>query len=252
MARKPRRIIAGHPFHVIVRGNNRQAIFVDEDDRRSFKSILRDACAAHGLTVHAFVLMTNHVHLLATPSSPESLARVMQAVGRQYVRRFNNRHGRTGTLWEGRYRASMIQGDRHLLACQRYVEMNPVRAGMVASPEQYGWSSHRHHLGLAHDPLVSPHSVYWALGNTPFDREAAYRALFESLPMVADAELTNCLLLGHPFADPDFLEALEVRTGQDLAPRRVGRPRKAPGRPSQGAEGGGESGGQPVVGSGRS
>ncbi len=229
MARKPRSILAGYPFHVIVRGNNRQAIFHDDDDRSSFKWILRDACTAHQLAVHAYVLMTNHVHLIATPDRPEGLSRVMQAVGRQYVRRFNHRHGRSGTLWEGRYRASLIQGDRHLLACQRYVEMNPVRAGMVARPEQYEWSSHRHHLGLASDALVSPHSVYWALGNTPFERELAYRALFDSLPPVADSVLTTALLLGHPVADSDFLEALESRTGLVLTPRKVGRPRKVPG-----------------------
>jgi putative transposase len=233
MARKPRSIIAGYPFHVIVRGNNRQAIFHDDDDRASFKSILKEACLAHGLAVHAYVMMTNHVHLIGTPARDEALARVMQAVGRQYVRRFNHRHGRTGTLWEGRYRASLIQGDRHLLACQRYVEMNPVRAGMVGRPEQYEWSSHRHHLGLASDPLVSPHTVYWALGNTPFERELAYRALFESLPPVPDEELTHRLLLGHPVADAAFLEDLEMRSGRALVPRPVGRPRKAsaPGAP---------------------
>jgi putative transposase len=226
MARKPRSILPGYPFHVIVRGNNRQAIFQDGDDRASFKSTLREACTAHQLAVHAYVLMTNHVHLIATPGQEEGLARVMQAVGRQYVRRFNQRHRRTGTLWEGRYRASLIQGDRHLLACQRYVEMNPVRAGMVMRPEQYEWSSHRHHLGLTSDSLVSPHSVYWALGNTPFERELAYRALFDSLPAVSDTELTTLLMLGHPVADRDYLEALESRTGLPLVPKPVGRPRK--------------------------
>lgn len=229
MARKPRSIIADYPFHVIVRGNNRQAIFHDDDDRTSFKWILREACTANQLAVHAYVMMTNHVHLIATPAQAEGLSRVMQAVGRQYVRRFNHRHGRSGTLWEGRYRASLIQGDRHLLACQRYVEMNPVRAGMVERPEQYAWSSHRHHLGLVSDPLVSPHSVYWALGNTPFERELAYRGLFESLPAVSDEVLTAALLLGHPVADSEFLEALEARTGLALAPKPVGRPRKAGG-----------------------
>ena len=226
MARKPRNILAGYPFHVIVRGNNRQAIFHDDDDRTTFKRILREACTAHGLSVHAYVLMTNHVHLVATPARPDALSRVMQAVGRQYVRRFNHRHDRTGTLWEGRFRASLIQGDRHLLACQRYVEMNPVRAGMVARPEQFPWSSHRHHLGLASDPLVSPHSVYWALGNTPFERELAYRGVFESLPSVPDPELTAALLMGHPVADREFIQALEARTGIAIAPKPEGRPRK--------------------------
>ena len=126
MARRPRNIVSGYPSHAIVRGNNRQAIFCDDDDRLAYKSVLQEACAAYGLAVHAYALMTNHVHLVATPSRPESLALVMQAVGRQYVRYFNRRHGRTGTLWECRYRASIIQEDRYFLACQRYVEMNPV------------------------------------------------------------------------------------------------------------------------------
>src|SRR5688572_10856261 len=132
MARKPRNIVAGYPFHAIVRGNNRQAIFVDDEDRQAYKAVLQAAAAACGLEIHGYVLMTNHVHLIATPARPEALALVMQAVGRRYVRQFNRRHGRTGTLWEGRYRASIIQEDRYLLACLRYVEMNPVRAGMVA------------------------------------------------------------------------------------------------------------------------
>lgn len=228
MARRPRNIVADYPFHVIVRGNNRQAIFIDNEDRRNYKAVLQSACAAHGVVVHAFVLMTNHVHLIATPLQAEALALVMQAVGRQYVRQFNRRHGRTGTLWEGRYRASIIQEDRYLLACQRYVEMNPVRAGMVGRPEEFVWSSHRHHLGLAADPLVSPHNVYWALGNTPFDREAAYRELFEGPPAVSDANLTEDLLMGHPIAESAFLAHLEARTGQQWARRRVGRPRKVP------------------------
>src|SRR4051812_30866405 len=127
MARKPRNIVSGFPFHAIVRGNNRQAIFMDDEDRRNYRAVLVDAAVAQGLEVHGFVLMTNHVHLIVTPARTDSLARVMQAVGRRYVRQFNRRHGRTGTLWEGRYRASIIEEDRYLLACLRYVEMNPVR-----------------------------------------------------------------------------------------------------------------------------
>ena len=226
MARKPRNIVSGYPFHAIVRGNNRQAIFVDEEDRREYKAVLQAAGLAHGLTIHGFVLMANHVHLIATPARPESLALVMQAVGRRYVRQFNRRHGRTGTLWEGRYRASIIQEDRYLLACLRYVEMNPVRAGIVPSADRYAWSSHRHHLGLVDDPLVSPHGVYWALGNTPFDREVAYRQLFEEPPRVEDGELTEALLKGHPVAEGSFLERLEGTTGRKWVHRPVGRPRK--------------------------
>ena len=228
MARKTRNIVSGYPFHAIVRGNNRQAIFIDDEDRRGYKAVLQTAGSAHGLEVHGFVLMTNHVHLIATPARPESLALVMQAVGRQYVRHFNRRHGRTGTLWEGRYRASIIQEDRYLLACLRYVEMNPVRAGIVGSPEAYSWSSHRHHLGLEVDPLVSPHNVYWGLGNTPFDREDAYRRLFDEPPGVDERKLAEAMLKGHAVAEEGFLERLASTTGRQWTQRPVGRPRKKP------------------------
>ncbi len=228
MARQPRNIVPGYPYHAIVRGNNRQAIFFDDDDRLVYKSVLHEACAAHGLAVHAYALMTNHVHLVATPSRPESLALVMQAVGRQYVRYFNRRHGRTGTLWEGRYRASIIQEDRYFLACQRYVEMNPVEAGMVHLPEAFRWSSNAHHLGLVSDSLVSPHRLYWALGNTPFEREAAYRQLFEEPPAEDTARLALALDRGHAVAEEAFLGKLEAQTGRPWLRRPVGRPRKSP------------------------
>lgn len=226
MARQPRNFVVDYPYHLIVRGNNRQAIFIDDEDRRNYKEVIQSACVAHGLVVHAYVLMSNHVHLMATPAKAEAVALVMQAVGRRYVRHFNRRHERTGTLWEGRYRASIIQQDRYLLACQRYVEMNPVRSGIVERPEDYVWSSHRHHLGLGQDGLVSPHHVYWALGNTPFDREAAYRKLFDDAPVVDDVRLTDDLLMGHPIAEQAFLDRLAARTGQQWIQRSVGRPRK--------------------------
>ena len=226
MARRPRNIVAGYPYHAIVRGNNRQAIFVDDEDRRVYKSVLHQASVAHGLAVHAYALMTNHVHLLATPTRPESLALVMQAVGRQYVRYFNRRHDRTGTLWEGRYRASLIQEDRYFLACQRYVEMNPVKAGMAGTPEEFAWSSNRHHRGLVSDSLVTPHGLYWSLGNTPFDREAAYRGLFDDAPKVDETRLAAALDKGHPLAEESFLGRLEAQTGQRWLKRPVGRPPK--------------------------
>lgn len=229
MARKPRNIAAGFPFHAIVRGNNRQDIFLDDDDRRSYKDVLQSAGQEHGLLIHAYVMMTNHVHVVATPARPDSLALVMQAVGRRYVRQFNRRHNRTGTLWEGRYRASLIQEDRYLLACLRYIEMNPVRAGMVEQPVGYPWSSHRHHLGLTVDPLVSTHRSYWGLGNTPFEREIAYAQLFAAPPKIDDGKLGEALLMGHPIAEGEFLVRLETTTGHPWVKRPVGRPRKPDG-----------------------
>jgi putative transposase len=229
MARQPRQAIAAYPHHVIQRGHNRQRVFVDDDDRRRYLGWLHEASLAHGLAIHAFVLMDNHVHLLATPASDGSLSLTMQSVGRRYVRWFNARHGRTGTLWEGRFRSSVVEADRYLLACQRYIESNPVRAGMVASVAEWPWSSHRHHAGLAVDPLVRPHPTVWALGNTPFERESAYRRLFDEGVSQGDHEwMAACLSKGKPIASTDFQRQLEASAGLRLIPRPVGRPRVRP------------------------
>jgi putative transposase len=172
--------------------------------------------------------MDNHVHLVCTPSRDESLSATMQALGRRYVRWFNRRHGRTGTLWEGRFRSSLIEADRYLLACQRYVEMNPVRAGRVATPAAWPWSSHRHHVGLAVDPLVRTHPTVWALGNTPFDRESNYRRLFEEPASGSEsAWIGERVASGRPLASDHFQQKLEDTKGMRLLPRQVGRPRRA-------------------------
>jgi putative transposase len=123
--------------------------------------------------------MPNHVHLLVTPPDAVAVGHAMQAIGRRYVRWFNDRHARTGALFEGRYRSTVVEADRYLLACMRYIELNPVRAGIVQRPEQFPWSSYRHHVGLVADPDIADHPLYWSLGNTPFERQAAYMRLFE-------------------------------------------------------------------------
>ena len=188
MARLPRLTIPGFPHHVIQRGNDRRDIFVDDADRARYLAALRDISAAVGLAVHAYVLMPNHVHLLVTPENPGDVGRVVQSLGRRYVRWFNDRHGRTGALFEGRYRSTVVEADRYLLACMRYIEMNPVRAGLVQEPDEFRWSSHAHHAGQSVDPLINDHPVYWALGNTPFERQATYRLLFDH--SASDDELT--------------------------------------------------------------
>jgi putative transposase len=186
VARLPRLTIAGLPHHVIQRGNDRRAIFVDEADRERYLATLREIAAGAGLAVHAYVLMPNHVHLLVTPQTAGDVGRVVQALGRRYVRWFNDRHARTGALFEGRYRSTVVDADRYVLTCMRYVELNPVRAGLVAQPRDFPWSSHRHHVGRAVDPLIIDHPVYWALGNTPFERQAAYLQLFEQSPSAVE------------------------------------------------------------------
>lgn len=188
MARLPRLTIPGFPHHVIQRGVDRRSIFVDDVDRDRYLATLREIASAAGLAVHAYVLMPNHVHLLVSPQAAGDVGRVVQSLGRRYVRWFNDRHARTGPLFEGRYRSTVVEADRYLLACMRYIELNPVRAGLVHAPAEFRWSSHAHHVGRSVDPLISDHPVYWALGNTPFDRQDAYRHLFEHDP--SDEELS--------------------------------------------------------------
>lgn len=179
MARLPRYVLPGHPQHIIQRGNNRSIIFVTEDDFEFYRECLICASVEHDVQVHAYVFMTNHVHLLMTPNTVDGLSKVMQSVGRRYVQYFNFRHQRTGTLWEGRYRATLIDTERYLLTCYRYIELNPVRANMVPRPEMYRWSSFRCNAQGFSDELISPHSLYKALATAQNERLVAYGALFE-------------------------------------------------------------------------
>jgi putative transposase len=180
MPRKPRIFVPGQPQHVIVRGVNREPIFVVEQDYRSFLGRLKEALTKYGCVLHAYVLMTNHVHMLLTASNEEGTGRVLQTLGRYYVQYFNHFNDRTGTLWEGRYKATLVDSEAYLLTCYRYIELNPVRAQMVVHPEEYPWSSYRHNaLGQA-NPVLTRHTIYQELGHDNEAREAAYRALFKA------------------------------------------------------------------------
>lgn len=229
MARLPRLTLAGHLHHVIQRGNNRQPIFSDREDRETMLSLLADNAAKYGVAVHAYVLMDNHFHLLVTPATAEGLPQVMQAIGRRYVQYFNRRHARTGTLWEGRYRSTVLQPERWLLPCMVYLDLNPVRAGEVAQAADYAWSSHSHWLGLRQDKLLTPHALYWALGNTPFAREAAYAALVQAGIGPQDQEaLTTSALSGWALGDAKFLQDLQGDTLRRVTRGRAGRPPISP------------------------
>lgn len=226
MARLPRLTIAAYPHHIILRGNNRQPIFRDTDDYQRMLRFLRDFSIESKVAVHAYVLMTNHLHLLLTPETNEGVPRMMQALGRRYVRYFNDRHSRTGTLWEGRYRSSLIDAERYLLACMVYMDLNPVRAGMVSGPGDYAWSSYGHYAGLRNDPLVTPHSLFWQLGNTPFAREAAYAQLVNAGQTREQQEkLTRAAHSGMALGEGAFIADLQRRTTRRVTPGRAGRPR---------------------------
>jgi putative transposase len=180
MPRLPRFALAGYPQHVIQRGNNRTLLFATAADYQVFRWCLTRACAKNGCRVHAYVLMTNHVHLLMTPRDAAGIGRAMQSLGCGYVGYFNAAYQRTGTLFEGRYRAAPVDTERYLLTCYRYIELNPVRAGLVVNPAEYPWSSHRANALDQIDTLVTPHERYSALGADPVSRRTAYRALFEN------------------------------------------------------------------------
>ena len=228
MARLPRLTLPDYPHHVIQRGNNRQATFVRVADYQRLLDLLDENARLFEVAIHAYVLMSNHFHLLATPQTAEGLPLMMQALGRRYVRYFNDAQGRTGTLWEGRYKSTLIQTDRYLLACMAYIDLNPVRAGMVSQAADYPWSSHGHYMGRGTDKVVTPHALTWTLGNTPFAREAAYAELVQSgINPVQQLALTAATLRGWAFGEPDFVADLQKRTQRRVSKGQAGRPAAA-------------------------
>ena len=225
MARLPRLCIPGYPHHLIQRGNNRQTIFSCAADYQILLDLLLENAKKHGVALHSYVLMSNHFHLLATPEQADSLPRMMQAVGRRYVRHFNDSQGRSGTLWEGRYRSTLIQTESYLLACMAYIDLNPVRAALVTGARDYPWSSHAHYVGLRRDKLVTPHPLFWALGNTPFAREAAYAEMVHAgLSVGQQAALSKSVHSGWALGDADFVADLQKRTERRISKAQAGRP----------------------------
>ena len=225
MARLPRLTLAGYPHHVILRGNNRQAIFMDSADFQRMLALLQNHAKERDVQVHSYVLMSNHLHLLLTPLQNDSLPKMMQAVGRSYVLYFNKRHGRSGTLWEGRYRSSLIQTERYFLSCMAYIDLNPVRAGMVAHAADYGWSSHGQYIGRQNEAWLTPHPLYWDMGNTPFAREAAYAAMVQAgVNQEQQQALTSSALSGWALGEKSFVQGLQKQTSRRVNRAKAGRP----------------------------
>jgi putative transposase len=214
------------PQHIVQRGNNRSACFFDPADYRFYLDSLSRAAQRHACAVHAYVLMTNHVHLLVTQEVEYGVSHLMQSVGRKYVRYINDRYRRTGTLWEGRYKASLIDAESYLLTCYRYIELNPVRAAMVERPGQYAWSSYRYNgLGKS-DALVTPHEVYVALDDGGEERRAVYRGLFSQHvdgEMLRSIRITlnRELVMG----TEKFKDRIERQLARRVKPGKAGRPR---------------------------
>lgn len=228
MARLPRLYLPGCAQHVIQRGNNREPCFYDEADYKAYLSFLKDAATQYQVAIHAFVLMTNHVHLLVSPSSEQGVSRMMQAQGRKYVQYFNFTYGRTGTLWEGRYKSTLVDADNYLLTVYRYIELNPVRASMVAHASEYPWSSYQGNALGKPIQLLTPHALYRQLGKTELDRQNAYRELFRGhMPehdLTAIRDATNkAWVLG----DDRFKAQIEAKIGRRTAPLGRGGDRKS-------------------------
>lgn len=227
MARLPRFAPVGIPQHVIQRGNNRHICFGCDQDLAVYVNWLKEYARQFYIDVHAWVFMTNHVHLLLTPKEENAVSNMMQALGRRYVRYFNRKYQRTGTLWEGRFKSSLVQTHQYLLQCQRYIELNPVRAGIVKDPGDYRWSSYKYHgLGLNIE-LCTPHREYIRLGRNKIERIGVYRSLFQAhVDNRLFVNIRSAANKGLVFGSDEFRDELEVLCGQSFRPAKMGRPKK--------------------------
>ncbi len=228
MARLPRYCPAGIPVHVIQRGNNRENCFRESRDKATYHQYLQKASNQCAANLHAWVFMSNHVHLLVTPEDSGSISRMMQSLGRQYVHYFNKKYSRTGTLWEGRFKSCLVQSEKYFLICQRYIELNPVRAGLAAHPVAFHWSSYKANALGVESELATPHEAYLSLGRSNTDRQSAYRALFNQAIQPAQLEMIRqAVNKGLVLGSKAFRDQIEKSSGQRARSARRGRPRKA-------------------------
>ena len=229
MARLPRIVLPGQPLHVIIRGNNREAIFCQDADYHYYLEKLTEASEKHGCEIHAYVLMTNHVHLLISPlQSKSGLSKCIQMLGRYYVQYFNYSYGRTGTLWEGRFKSTLVDSERYLLTCYRYIELNPVRAQMVAHPVEYPWSSYRANALGESNRLITPHNEYVRLGTNDITRQSAYRQLFaQCIPEKTLDEIRTATNKAWVLGSDVFKSQIEQKLKRAVSPRARGGDRRS-------------------------
>lgn len=227
MPRKPRFFLPGVPVHVVQRGHSRQAVFYENNDYLAYLRWLKEGAKRYKVDIHAYVLMTNHIHILATAENTDGITRMMQYVGRHYVPYINHTYGTSGSIWEGRYKASLIHDEEYLLTCMRYIELNPVRANMVRAPGQYRWSSYCYNGQGKKDELVTPHIMYQALGKTQLNRLEAYKALFKvHLDGDVLSDIRSAWQTGTPLGNDYFREKIEGKLNCKVGQARRGRPRK--------------------------
>lgn len=225
MARLPRLSLPGLPHYVVQRGNNLQPIFMDAQDYACMKALLREMGQRFGVELHAFILLPNQMHLLLTPAQADSLPQFMQSVGRSYVRTFNNRHGRSGTLWEGRYRGTVLEPQAWMLPAMVVLESQAVAQGVAGRAVDHVWSSARHNAGAQVDGMLRLHPAYWSLGDTPFAREAAYALLLDRGPTEEVEEVVlGAALKGWVLGSDSFVQSLQSGTQRRLQRQRAGRP----------------------------
>ena len=228
MTRLPRFVIPNHPQHVIVRGNNRTDIFYADADYQFYLEKLQLACDKHHCQLHAYVLMTNHVHLLITPLEEDGIGKVMQMLGRYYVQYYNYTYKRTGTLWEGRYKATLIDSASYLLTCMRYIELNPVRAGMVSHPSEYPWSSYHYNAIGQPNELITPHIEYIRLDKAAESRQAAYRQLFKHrIPESGLQEIREATNKAWVLGNDRFKQRIQKQLARRVEPNAKGGDRKS-------------------------
>ena len=232
MARLPRPDLAGIAQHVVQRGNDRMPCFLGDPDRLLYLQALREVSMRYACSIHAYVMMTNHVHLLVTPDTAGAVSRMMQGIGRLYVAEFNARHRRTGTLWEGRYKSCLVGGERYVLACHRYIELNPVRAMMVAQPSEFAWSSHAANAHGHQNSTLRPHPAYQSLGSCAAERQSAYRALFDQVLGNDDInDIRAYIQQQRALGNDRFRAMLERKLGRCASVRPAHRP-PAPAKPT--------------------
>ncbi len=228
MARLPRLNLPNIPQHVIQRGNNRQACFFTEQDYAVYLDKLKEYSQKNKVAVHGFVLMTNHTHLLLTPEKADGVSRLLQTLGRYYVRYINETYNRTGTLWEGRYKSTLVDSETYFLTVSRYIELNPVRANMVNHPAEYPWSSYKKNSMGKEIELLTPHRCYLSLGKNDAERQVAYQALFENqIPAYTLKEIREATNKGWVLGDERFKKQIEIQTGRPATPLSHGGDRKS-------------------------
>lgn len=227
MPRKPRMFVANIPCHVIQRGNNRNVCFYSKHDYQFYLKCLNESCERYKVSLHAYVLMTNHVHLLLSPSDKTGVSKVMQSIGRRYVQYINKKLDRSGTLFEGRYKASLIEAESYFIACMRYIELNPVRANMVSLPKDYLWSSHHSNIGSKPRKGLTAHPVFQSLGDNPDKAFITYASLFRSEQEdYVVQKLRDYAHVSMPLGSEDFKHEIETALDRKIGYLKIGRPRK--------------------------